>query len=67
MIAGHLQEKKGFYYAVLNYNDADKKRKTKWIATHLPVKGNKKKSRGLPDGTAAHFRNSRCRPHIFAG
>lgn len=44
MIAGHLQEKKGFYYAVLNYSDADKKRKTKWIATHLPVKGNKKKA-----------------------
>ena len=44
MIAGHLQEKKGFYYAVLNYNDADKNRKTKWIATHLPVKGNKKKA-----------------------
>lgn len=44
MVAGHLQEKKGFYYAVLNYSDAEKKRKTKWIATHLPVKGNKKKA-----------------------
>lgn len=44
MIAGHLQEKKGFYYAVLNYTDADKKRQTKWIATHMPVKGNKKKA-----------------------
>lgn len=44
MIAGHLQEKKGFYYAVLNYTDADKKRQTKWIATHMPVKGNKKRA-----------------------
>lgn len=42
MIAGHLQEKKGYYYAVLSYKSADKKRKTKWIATGLPVKGNKK-------------------------
>ena len=44
MIAGHLQEKKGYYYAVLSYKSADKKRKTKWIATGLPVKGNKKKA-----------------------
>ncbi len=44
MIAGHLQEKKGYFYAVLSYKGTDKKRKTKWIATGLPVKGNKKKA-----------------------
>ncbi len=44
MIAGHLQEKKGYYYAVLSYKGADKKRKTKWIATGLQVKDNKKKA-----------------------
>ena len=44
MIAGHLQEKKGHYYAVLNYTDREHKRKTKWIATGLTVKGNKKKA-----------------------
>ncbi len=44
MIAGHLQEKKGYYYAVLNYKDESNKRKTKWIATGLPVKGNKKRA-----------------------
>lgn len=44
MVAGHLREKKGYFYAVLNYNDAYGNRKTKWIATGLAVKGNKKRA-----------------------
>lgn len=40
MVAGHLQEKKGFFYIVLNYKDEEGKRKSKWMATGLPVKGN---------------------------
>lgn len=44
MIAGHLQEKKGYYYAVLSYKDSAGKRHTKWIPTGYPVKGNKKKA-----------------------
>lgn len=47
MVAGHLQEKKGFFYIVLSYKDADGKRKTKWIATNLPLKGNKKRAEAL--------------------
>lgn len=43
-VAGHLQEKKGYFYAVLSFKDVTNKRKTKWIATGLPVKGNKKKA-----------------------
>ena len=43
MVAGHLQEKNGVYYAVLSYRDATGKRKQPWINTGLPVKGNKKK------------------------
>lgn len=43
-VAGHLQEKKGYYYAVLSYKDENGKRKTKWISTGLPLKGNKKKA-----------------------
>ena len=42
MIAGHLQQKKGYWYMVLNLYDASGKRKPKWIATHLPVQGNKR-------------------------
>lgn len=44
MVAGHLQEKKGFFYMVLSYPDITGKRKTKWFPTGLPVKGNKKRA-----------------------
>ena len=44
MVAGHLQEKNGYFYAVLSYKDGNNKRKSKWIPTGLPVKGNKKKA-----------------------
>ena len=47
MVAGHLQEKNDFYYIVLSYKGADGKRKTKWKATGLPVKKNKKKAEAL--------------------
>ena len=47
MVAGHLQEKNDFYYIVLSYKDADGKRKTKWEATGLSVKRNKKKAEAL--------------------
>ncbi len=38
MVTGCLQQKNGYYYAVL-YVKVDGKRKTKWIATKLPVDG----------------------------
>lgn len=44
MVAGHLQEKKGYFYMVLSYKDREGKRKTKWLPTGLPVKGNKRKA-----------------------
>ena len=44
MIAGHLQEKNGYFYAVLSYKDAQGKRKTKWIPTGYTVRANKKKA-----------------------
>ena len=44
MVAGHLQEKKGYYYIVLSYSDSSGKRKTKWLTTGLPAKGKKKKA-----------------------
>lgn len=47
MVAGHIQEKKGLLYMVLSYKDSDGNRKTKWMPTGLPVKGNKKKSKVL--------------------
>ena len=47
MIAGHLQEKYGFYYIVLSYRDENGKRHTPWFPTKLPVKGNKKRAEAL--------------------
>lgn len=47
MVAGHLREKSGYYYAVLNYTDPLGKRKTKWISTGLTIKGNKKKAEAI--------------------
>ncbi len=55
MVAGHLQEKKGNYYIVLNYKDEEGKRKTKWMATGLPVKGNKKRAEGMLQDARKNF------------
>lgn len=44
MVSGHLQEKRGIYHCVLSYKDMFGNRKTKWISTGLPVKGNKKRA-----------------------
>ena len=43
MIAGHLQVKKGYYYAVLTYYTAEGKRKQPWIPLGIPEKGGYKK------------------------
>jgi len=44
MVAGHLHEKNGLYYIILNVTDNVGRRKPKWIATGLAIKGNKKKA-----------------------
>ncbi|WP_455581260.1 tyrosine-type recombinase/integrase [Dysosmobacter sp.] len=44
MVAGHLQEKRGIYHIVLNLTDESGQRRTKWISTKLPVKGNKRRA-----------------------
>jgi integrase len=44
MLSGHLQEKGGKYYAVLNCKHRDGKRFPKWINTELPVKKGKKRA-----------------------
>lgn len=47
MVAGHLQEKKGYFYIVLNLKDGKGARKTKWLPTGLTVKGNKRKAEAM--------------------
>ena len=44
MVSGHLQVKKGYYYAVLSYYDSKDKRHVKYVSTGLPEKGNKRKA-----------------------
>ncbi len=40
-MTGRLQKKNDFYYAVIQMKDSNGQRKQKWVATGLPVKGNK--------------------------
>ena len=47
MVAGHLQEKNGYFYIVLNYKDETGKRHSPWFPTKLPVKGNKKRAEAM--------------------
>lgn len=47
MVAGHLQEKNGQFYAVLSYKDTKGKRRTKWVPTGLMVRGNKKRAEAM--------------------
>lgn len=61
MVAGHLQEKKGYFYMVLSYPDASGKRKTKWFPTGLTVKGNKKKAEAMLMETRKSF-VPECKP-----
>lgn len=42
-MTGSLQQKHGYYYAVLNIYDDDKKRTQKWVPTDIPVAGNHKR------------------------
>lgn len=55
MVAGHLQEKKGYFYIVLTYTNHEGKRKSKWISTKLPVKGNKKRAQELLQEARKNF------------
>lgn len=43
-VTGHVREKKGIYYAVVNYYTESGERKQKWFSTKLPARGNKKKA-----------------------
>lgn len=65
IVAGHLQEKKGKYYIVLNYKDSRNNRKFKWISTGLSVKGNKKKSGANAFRGKTSLRDSRRKGQTF--
>ena len=55
MVSGHLHEKNGLFYMILNLVDENGNRKPKWIPTGLPVKGNKKRAEEmLMDARKSH-------------
>ena len=55
MVTGHLQEKSGRYYIVLNLKGANNRWKPKWIATGLPTKGNKKRAEAMLHETIKEY------------
>lgn len=46
-MTGSLQTKNGRFYMVISYKDAKGKHRNRWIATKLPIKGNKKAAQAM--------------------
>ena len=44
MVSGHVTEKSGYLYIVLQLKDQNGKRNQKWISTHIKAKGNKRRA-----------------------
>ena len=61
MITGHLQEKKGRYYMVINLKDSNGNWKPKWKATGLPIKGNKKRAEEILRKTIREYEKNQQR------
>lgn len=57
MVTVSLQEKNGFYHAVVNYKDDNGKRKQKWFSTKLKVRGNKKQAQAKAEEIRQEFEN----------
>ena len=51
----YIRDKKGYYYAVIVYKNAQGKRKEKWFPTKLPIRGNKKKAEAIADQILEEF------------
>ena len=54
MVSGTLSIKKGYYYAVLSWVDANGNRHRKWVATGFAQKGNKRRA----EEALVHIRNT---------
>ena len=67
MVAGHLQEKNGVYYAVLSYRDAAGKRHQPWINTGLAVKGNKRKAEKMLEELRRQYESPSANPGDLNG
>lgn len=54
-ITGHLQEKNGYFYMVLNLRNGEGKWRPKWIKTGLKVKGNKTQANAMLKDTLREY------------
>ena len=57
MVTVSLQEKNGFYHAVVNYKDDNGKRKQKWFSTKLKERRNKKQAQAKAEEIRQEFEN----------
>ena len=57
MVTVSLQEKNGYYHAVVNYKDDNGKRKQKWFSTKLKIRGNKKEAQAKAEEIRQSFEN----------
>lgn len=55
MVAGHLREQNGKYQMILSWKGNDGKRKTKFVSTGLPIKGNKRRAEEMLKITCREF------------
>ena len=55
MVTVSLQEKNGFYHAVVNYKDDNGNRKQKWFSTKLKTRGNKKQAQAKAEEIRKDF------------
>jgi len=58
-MTGSLQVKKGKFYIVISYKNENGKFKTKWIATGLPEKNNKRKAEQMLRDKLAEYENEK--------
>lgn len=65
-VTGHLREKKGLYYAVIDYYTENGERKQKWNSTKLPVRGNKKKAETILRQLISDFEVPENKIELFA-
>ena len=62
-MTGSLQVKKGRYYIVISYKNENSKFKTKWIATGLPEKNNKRRAEQMLRDKLAEYENEKQIEH----
>lgn len=61
MVAGHLSEKSGYYYAVLSYTDSLGKKENQVAQNRSSRKGKQEESRSIPCGCQTQLCSRRAK------